>query len=187
MKELSLNVLDIVQNSLTAGASLVKITLIENEEGILTISVADNGKGMSKEILEGVTNPFYTTRTTRKVGLGIPLLKLAAEQTGGCVTIASKEKKEGADDHGTVITATFDTKSIDFTPVGDMVSTLCTLVQSGGDVDFEYSHTTPKGEVALSTREMRQMLGEDIPLSSFEVMEWLRGYLTEQYEVLKTN
>ncbi len=187
MKELSLNVLDIVQNSLTAGATLVKITLAENEEGILTLSVADNGKGMSKEILEGVTNPFYTTRTTRKVGLGIPLLKLAAEQTGGCVTIASKEKKEGVADHGTVITATFHTKSIDFTPLGDMVSTLCSLVQGGGDVDFEYSHKTPKGTVLLKTAEVRQMLGADIPLNNFEVMQWLREYLTEQYEVLKAN
>ena len=184
MKELSLNVLDIVQNSLTAGATLVKITLTENEEGILTLSVADNGKGMSKEILEGVTNPFYTTRTTRKVGLGIPLLKLAAEQTGGCVTIASKEKKRGVADHGTVITATFDTKSIDFTPLGDMIATFCTLVQRGDNVDFEYSHQTPKGTVELKTAEMRQMLGADIPLNSFEVMEWLEGYLTEQYEVL---
>ena len=187
MKELSLNVLDIVQNSLTAGASLVKISLTENEQGILTLSVADDGKGMSEEILKGVTNPFYTTRTTRKVGLGIPLLKLAAEQTGGCVTIASKEKKEGADDHGTVITATFDTRSIDFTPIGDMVSTISCLVQRGGDVDFEYSHKTPKGEVALSTREMRQMLGADIPLNSFEVIKWLEEYLTEQYNVLKIN
>ncbi len=187
MKELSLNVLDIVQNSLTAGASLVKITLTENEEGILKLTVADDGKGMSKEILEGVTNPFYTTRTTRKVGLGIPLLKLSAEQTGGTLTIFSKEKKEGTGDHGTVITATFDTKSIDFTPLGDMVSTLCTLVQRGGEVDYEYSHSTPKGAVTLSTREMRQMLGEGIPLNSFEVIQWLEGYLTEQYEVLNAN
>ena len=186
MKELSLNILDITENSVKAGATLTEINISETDEA-LVLTITDDGYGMKSEILETVTNPFTTTRTTRKVGMGIPLLKLAAEQTGGCVTIASKEKKEGADDHGTVITATFDTKSIDFTPVGDMVSTLCTLVQSGGDVDFEYSHTTPKGEVLLSTAEMRQMLGEDIPLSSFEVMEWLRGYLTEQYEVLKTN
>ena len=187
MKELSLNVLDIVQNSLTAGASLVKITLAEDEEGILTLSVADNGKGMSKEILEGVTNPFYTTRTTRNVGLGIPLLKLAAEQTGGNLKIVSKEKGEGTTDHGTVITATFDTNSIDFTPVGDMISTVCSLVQRGGDVDFEYSHQTPRGSVCVETAQMREMLGEDIPLNSFEVLEWLKEYLTEQYNVLKAN
>lgn len=187
MKELSLNVLDIVQNSLTAEATLVKIDLTEDENGWLTLSVADDGKGMSEEVLKGVTDPFYTTRTTRKVGLGIPLLKLSAEQTGGFVTISSKQRSEGTTDHGTVIKATYDTKSIDFTPIGDMVSTLCSLVQRGGEVDFEYSHVTPSGSVTLKTAEMRQMLGADIPLNSFEVLEWLKSYLTEQYEALKTN
>lgn len=187
MKELSLNVLDIVQNSLTAEATLVKIDLTEDENGWLTLSVADDGKGMSEEVLKGVTDPFYTTRTTRKVGLGIPLLKLSAEQTGGFVEITSKQRSEGTTDHGTVVKATFDTKSIDFTPIGDMVSTLCSLVQRGGGVDFEFSHVTPKGSVTLQTAEMRQMLGADISLNSFEVLVWLKDYLTEQYEALKTN
>ena len=73
MKELSLNILDITQNSLTAGATLVGISLLEDEQGILTLTISDDGKGMSEEIVKGVTNPFYTTRTTRKVGLGLPL------------------------------------------------------------------------------------------------------------------
>lgn len=181
MKELSLNILDITQNSLTAGATLVGISLIEDEKGKLTLIISDNGKGMDEETLKGVTNPFYTTRTTRKVGLGLPLLKLAANQTGGDISITSKVKDGECTDHGTTVTATFDTKSIDFTPIGDMTSTICTLIQGNDKVDFEYIHKTPAAEVKLSTKEMRQMLGEDIPLSSFEVIAWVREYLLEHY------
>ena len=185
MKELSLNILDITQNSLTAGATLVGISLLEDEQGILTLTIFDDGKGMSEEIVKGVTNPFYTTRTTRKVGLGLPLLKLAAEQAGGDLKIVSRVDDGATLHHGTTVTATFDTKSIDFTPIGDMVSTLCTLIQGNDKVDFEYIHKTPAGQVTLSTKEMRQMLGEDIPLSSFEVLAWVKEYLIEQYDALK--
>lgn len=185
MKELSLNILDITQNSLTAGATLVGISLLEDEQGILTLTISDDGKGMSEEIVKGVTNPFYTTRTTRKVGLGLPLLKLAAEQAGGDLKIVSMVDDGVTLHHGTTVTATFDTKSIDFTPIGDMVSTLCTLIQGNDKVDFEYIHKTPAGQVTLSTKEMRQMLGEDIPLSSFEVLAWVKEYLIEQYDALK--
>lgn len=185
MKELSLNILDITQNSLSAGASLVCISLIEDANSILTLKISDNGKGMSEEIVKGVTNPFYTTRTTRKVGLGLPLLKLAANQAQGDIDIVSKVEDGVTPDHGTTVTATFNTKSIDFTPIGDMVSTLCTLIQGNDKVDFEYIHKTPAGQVTLSTNQMRQMLGADIPLSSFEVIDWVKEYLSEQYDALE--
>ena len=103
MKELSLNILDIAQNSFSAGASLTEVILDETTE-TLVITIKDNGCGMSKETLEQVSNPFYTTRTTRSVGLGIPLLKLAAEQTGGEVVIESSRNTEN---HGTVIKSVF--------------------------------------------------------------------------------
>ncbi len=182
MKELSLNVLDITQNSITAGATLIEISLIEDEQGILTLRIADDGCGMSEETVRRVIDPFYTTRTTRKVGMGIPLLKLAAEQAGGEVHIQSVTKEADSINHGTVITATFDTKSIDFTPVGDMVSTLCTIIQGHPEVDYRYLHQTAAFHVSLDTAELRAVLGADIPLSSFEVIGWISDYLTQQYQ-----
>ena len=98
MKELSLNILDITENSLKAGATLTEISLIQ-EGNTLTLSITDDGSGMPEEIVRGVTDPFYTTRTTRKVGLGLPLLKLAAEQTGGGINIESRHIDTHPDDH----------------------------------------------------------------------------------------
>ena len=118
MKELSLNVLDITKNSVKAGATLIDISLVE-VGSLLTMTITDNGCGMKPEVVETVMNPFYTTRTTRKVGMGVPLLMLAAEQTGGTVTIQSRHEEEHPEDHGTVVTATFHTDHIDFTPIGD--------------------------------------------------------------------
>ena len=108
MKELSLNILDVAKNSVVAGASLVEITLNTDVEGKLTLCIKDDGCGMSEQTVRNVTDPFYTTRTTRKVGLGLPLLKLAAEQTGGTLEIVSSQSEQN---HGTTVKATFDTKS----------------------------------------------------------------------------
>ena len=181
MKELSLNILDIVENSVKAGASLTEITVSETDE-LLTLTVKDNGCGMSEETEKSVIDPFYTTRTTRKVGLGIPLLKLAAEQTGGGIEITSKTKEEDETAHGTVITARFYKNHLDFTPLGDVVSTMQTLVQGHPDVDFLFVHTAPGRNVSLDTREMREILGEDVPLNSFEIISWIGDFLKEQYE-----
>lgn len=178
MKELSLNVLDITKNSVRAQAKNILISLTLDEVGLLTLVIKDDGCGMDDETLKRVSDPFYTTRTTRKVGMGIPLLKLASEQAGGEVNI---ESTVGV---GTCVTATFDTKSLDFTPIGDIVSTVVTLIMGAPDIDFLYLHTTPLGEVRLDTRELRAVLGEDVSLSNFEVVEWMRGYLEEQYEIL---
>ena len=128
MKELSLNILDVAENSVKAGASLIGIELDETGD-LLTLRITDNGCGMTPEILAGVTDPFYTTRTTRKVGLGLPLLKLAAEQTGGTMTVTSRHESTYPEDHGTEVTATFHTNHIDCTPMGDVVSSVVTLIQ----------------------------------------------------------
>ncbi len=180
MKEISLNILDIVQNSVKAGASLIEIT-IEEDEKRLAFSVKDNGCGMTEEFLARVTSPFSTTRTTRKVGLGIPLLKMAAEMTGGSFSIKSKSEKEHAD-HGTITEAVFRKDNIDCVPLGDIVGTVCTLVNGIGDEDYLFLHRLPQGEVRLSTAEMREMLGEDIPLSAPEIVGWVKDHLTEAYE-----
>jgi hypothetical protein len=179
MKELSLNILDITENSVKAKASLVEITITESHD-ILTICIKDNGTGMSAETLENVRNPFYTTRKTRNVGMGIPLLQIAAEQTGGCVTIESTHMNDSPENHGTTVTATFHKNHIDFTPLGDIVSSVTTLIQGHPDVDFCFRHELPEKTVFLDTRELRNIL-EDVPLDTFEVLVWIKESLTEQY------
>ncbi len=182
MKELSLNILDITQNSITAGADNIEISIVEDENGWLKLTITDDGCGMSEETVRNVVNPFYTTRTTRKVGMGIPLLKLASEQTGGQLSIASKHKDKHPDTHGTVISATFDTKHLDFTPLGDIISTVCTIIQGHPEVDYIFCHKTPDREVQLDTKELREALGEGISLAEFEIINWIAEYLREQYE-----
>lgn len=181
MKELSLNILDIAENSVKAGASLVQILLKETPD-TLTLTIADNGCGMTAEVLRGVTDPFYTTRTTRKVGLGIPLLKLAAEQTGGSVRLTSRAAAEDPENHGTEVVAVFHPNHIDFTPMGDIVSTLITLIQGNPQLDFLFLHESESGRVELDTRNLREVLGADVPLNSFEVLQWIEEYLREQYQ-----
>ena len=173
-----MNILDVAKNSVTAGASLIQINLLTDGEGWLTLTIADNGCGMSKETLQNVTDPFYTTRTTRKVGLGLPLLKLATEQAGGSLHIESSQE-EGSS--GTKLVARFDTKNIDCMPLGDIVSTVCILIAGSPEIDFEFSDVTPNREVSLKTRELRAVLGEEISLAEPEVQGWMREYLQEQY------
>ncbi len=183
MKELSLNILDITQNSVTAGAKNISISLVEACDGWLTLDIIDDGCGMSEDILRTVMDPFYTTRTTRKVGMGIPLLKLACEQTGGELKIKSKDINASPDEHGTSLCATFDTKHIDMTPIGDMVSTVEVLLQGHPEIDYVYLHKSPRFSVEMDTKELRAVLG-DISLGEPEILEWIRGYLSEQYEHL---
>ncbi len=180
MKELSLNILDITMNSVKAGASVIGIA-IEETDTRLTIVIKDNGCGMTEETVKKLADPFYTTRTTRKVGLGVPLLTLAAEQTGGHVTIVSDTAEESPTAHGTTVTAVFCKDHLDFTPLGDMISTMTTLIQGSPTIDFEFTHTTPTREVRLFTAELREVLGEEVPLSAFEVLQWIEAYLKEQY------
>ncbi|MBE6649938.1 MAG: sensor histidine kinase [Ruminococcaceae bacterium] len=179
MKELSLNILDIAMNSVKAGASLISIKIDESDDKLL-ITITDDGCGMSEDMVKRVTDPFCTTRTTRKVGLGIPFYKLAAEQTGGKLEINSKTKENNDAVSGTEVKALFMKNHIDCLPLGDIISTVCTLIQGSPDINFEFSHKY-NNEVYLSTAEMRQILG-DIPLNSPDVLVWVREYLNEQYE-----
>ncbi len=179
MKELSLNILDITENSVKAGATLTEISIIEKGD-TLTLIIKDDGCGMSDETLKTVENPFYTTRTTRKVGLGIPLLKMAAEQTGGNVKIVSST---ATDSHGTTVTALFYKNHLDFTPLGDVKETLLTLIQGHPDTDFLFVHQNDNNEARLDTRELRTVL-EGVPLNTYEVLQWIKEYLNEQYQLL---
>lgn len=177
MKELSLNILDVAKNSVRAGASLIKISIDTDTDGILTLTIEDNGCGMDEDMVKNVTDPFCTTRTTRKVGLGLPLLKMAAEQTGGGLYITSSVEKGNS---GTVLRASFDTKSIDCMPMGDIVSTVCILIAGSPEIDFEFSDISPERSVELKTKELKEVLG-DISLAEPEIQMWMSEYLKEQY------
>lgn len=179
MKELSLNILDIAENSLKAKASLCEISILEDED-TLTVTIADDGEGITEEVLKTVINPFYTTRTTRKVGMGLPLLKLEAEQTGGNMEIESKHISLFPDTHGTKVSALFYKKHIDCVPLGDVVSTIVTLIQGHPDSDFLFKHIMTNKEIVFDTREIREVLG-DVPLDTYDVIKWIGEFLNEMY------
>ena len=178
MKEIALYALDIAQNSITAAATRLELTLLETEEE-LVLTIADNGKGMSPELLARVSDPFTTTRTTRKIGLGIPLLRMAAEQTGGGVDIQS------ALGVGTTTTARFRAGHIDCPPVGDMADTVTLLLQGAPMLELHYTHTVGEDSVQLTTEELRAQLGPDISLAEPEIILWIREYLHEQEMLLR--
>lgn len=181
MRELSLNILDIAQNSIVAGASLTEILVKEDTvKNELLIGIYDNGKGMTEEQVRNVQDPFFTTRTTRKVGMGIPLFKMAAEQTGGSFIITSQVGV------GTKVEALFKTDSIDFTPLGDMASTMSTIVCMNEDKDFIYTRKVDDREFKFSSADIKTIL-EGVPLSEPSVINWVEGYISEQTEQLFKN
>ena len=178
MRELSLNVLDIAQNSISANASLIEIELIENTENhSLLIGIYDNGKGMTPEQVESVRDPFFTTRTTRKVGMGIPLFRFAAEMTGGKFEI---ESEVGV---GTKVRAYFMTNHLDFTPIGDMTSTMISLITMNLHIDFLYRRKVDDKEFTVDTRQLKEILG-DVPLNEPSIAMWIQQYMNENTKQL---
>lgn len=178
MRELSLNVLDIAQNSVSAKASLVEVELIEDtEKHELLIGIYDNGKGMTQEQVKNVRDPFFTTRTTRKVGMGIPLFKFAAEMTGGKLEI---ESEVGV---GTKVRAYFKTDHLDFTPIGDMTSTIISLVTMNLHIDFIYRRKFNDKEFTVDTRQLKEILG-DVPLNEPSIASWITQYINENTKQL---
>lgn len=153
MTSLSLNILDIVQNSIRAGARLITIDITESiKKDSLEIMIEDNGYGIPEEILEKVTDPFVTTRTTRKIGLGLPLLKQHANMAGGDVEIKSVKDK------GTKVTASFKLSHLDRQPMGDIAGVVTILIAANPKIDFLYRHTTDKGKYEFSTSETKEVL-----------------------------
>jgi len=175
MRELSLNIMDVAQNSVSAGASLIEIDLAEQTaDSLLTITITDNGRGMTEDELGRVTDPFYTTRTTRDVGLGVPFFKMSSEMTGGSFSIKS------APGVGTTVTARYRTDHIDMTTVGDMNETVLLLIFSSPHLDWLYNRTCDGAGFTLDTRQLREVLGDDVPLNDNDVAAWIREYLAEQ-------
>nr|WP_315024028.1 ATP-binding protein [uncultured Aminipila sp.] len=173
MTEISLNILDIAENSIRAEASLITIAvIIDNPKNSLTTIIKDDGKGMSEEQLHKAVDPFFTTRTTRKVGMGIPFFKLAAESTGGNFTIRSEIGK------GTEIKASFGLSHIDRMPLGDINSTIYTLIAFNTNIDFVYIYSYNRKEFRLDTRKFKEIL-DGIPLNTPEILTYLQEYLDE--------
>lgn len=179
MNELALHIYDIVQNSVRANAENVWITINEDHsQNELMIRIKDDGSGMSEEVARKVRDPFYTTRTTRDVGLGISLFELAAEQCNGYLTL---DTKLGV---GTTLEVMFEHNHINRSPLGDMVETIYLLCL--GDVNIIYSHTIDGNTFNFAKAEILEVLG-DVPLTNIEVKAWLEDYIRQNLESLSGN
>jgi len=173
MKDLSLHILDIVQNSISAKATLTQITIDEdkfNNRYVLTIE--DNGTGMSPEVLAKVTDPYTTSRKTRKVGLGLPLLKLNTEFANGSFDITSELGV------GTKVTAIFEFDHIDRVPIGDIAGVVVMLASMNPNLEFIYKHTTPKGVYIFDTKEIKVVL-EDLSIQNISIQKYLKELIEE--------
>jgi hypothetical protein len=172
MREISMHLLDVMENSLAAGATRVEVIIEEDlSADRLNITIQDNGRGMSAEVLARVFDPFYTTRKTRHVGLGLPLFKAAAQRCNGDVTL---ESEVGV---GTTLHATFQHSHVDRAPLGNMTKTLVTFIL-GGTCDLFYRHRVGEQEFTFDTAEIREELG-GVPLTHPEVRRWLQGFIAE--------
>ena len=173
MKQLSENILDITMNSVRAGSPLTEVSVTE-EGNMLTLLIKDTGCGMTAEQVANVTDPFFTTRKTRKVGLGLPFLKMEAELTGGSFSI---ESTVGV---GTEVKASFDMSHIDSIPLGDMPETVMTIIGAAPDKDLIFTHKSGEKQISLDTRDLRAQL-EGVPLDTPDVLIWVKEYLEGAY------
>jgi anti-sigma regulatory factor (Ser/Thr protein kinase) len=173
MIELSLHILDVAENSTRAGAKNVYITIEEDSaRDTLSLEIRDDGAGMKEDMLNKVTDPFFTTKTVRNVGLGLPMLAQAAEKTCGRFSFESKEGE------GSRVAAEFRLGHIDRQPLGDMASTLVTLIAGNTDVDFIYRHRHNEKEYVLDTRDVRIEI-EDVPINALAVLSLIREFIQD--------
>lgn len=173
MTEIALNVLDVAQNSVRAGADLIVISVkADTKRDRMVILIEDNGCGMTPEQIKNVEDPFFTTRTTRKVGLGVPFYKYAALATGGDFEIRSEIGK------GTAVRAEFVLSHVDRMPLGDMCATMHMLITFNTDIDFLYTYTVDEQTFTLDTREFKEIL-EGVPLDAPEVSSYIEEFLKE--------
>jgi Histidine kinase-, DNA gyrase B-, and HSP90-like ATPase len=178
VKDISYHILDIVQNSLHAGATDISVNLTENTADCkLILEISDNGCGMTAEELKKVIDPFFTTSVTKKVGLGLPLLKQNVELTRGTFSMESVEHK------GTLITAVFHNNHIDMIPMGDLAITFKTLIAANPDINFIYRHTRNNRNFVLNTEEVRSEL-EDVKLNTPEVLNYLADFIRDNLKAL---
>jgi anti-sigma regulatory factor (Ser/Thr protein kinase) len=173
MLELAMHILDIAENSVRAGAKLVTIRIVEDfKKDLYVLEIADNGRGMNAEERQRALDPFYTTKKVRKVGLGLPMLKIASTNTGGEFRLDSEVGG------GTTVTAKFRREHIDRQPLGNIASSLIGLILGNPGVDFFYHHCINGRSYTLDTRELKKEL-EDVPLSHPEVTKFIREHINE--------
>ena len=171
LRDISLHIHDLTENSIAAGARLVTIKLVA-ENGMLALEIGDNGKGMSPEMLSRVEDPFTTSRTERKVGMGIPFFKLACEQTGGDFKITSEPGK------GTELRGRFVIDNIDRLPLGDIGETVGMLIYESPDLHYIVTLKKSEDEFVFDTDEVREQL-EGTPINDFEIVQWIKEYINE--------
>ncbi|MBS4535953.1 sensor histidine kinase [Clostridium sp. D2Q-14] len=174
MKELSLHILDIIQNSISGKATNIEIDIVENpKDNIFQISIKDNGIGIKKSILKDVLNPFVTTRNTRNVGLGLSLFKSTAERSNGKLILKSKENI------GTEVYVEMEYDNIDRPPLGSIEDTLIAIMSGEGDrINIKYRHNVSGKVFAFDAAKIKNII-QDVDIESPEVIMWLRGYIKE--------
>jgi anti-sigma regulatory factor (Ser/Thr protein kinase) len=177
VKEIALHILDITQNSIEAGADKISIS-VRDVGNTFSFTVDDNGKGMDKAIIEKITDPCYTTRQTRKVGMGLAFLKQNTAATGGKVEIESEINK------GTIVKASFISNHIDRPPVGDLAGVLLQLLTGNGEIDFFIYCQTDNGVFELNSIELKEVL-DDVPLNSLKIRKYLKGLIEENIKGLR--
>ena len=173
MKELALHIMDVAQNSIRARATVIDISISEsNKNNRLVIEIRDNGEGIPDEILTKITDPYTTSRTTRKVGLGLPLLRHHVELTGGRIGIYSQQGR------GTRVEAIFVKDHIDLQPLGDLPGVIKLLLAANPEIDFTYTHETDNGKFIFSSAEAREML-EVKAFNDYSLLEQIKELLIE--------
>ena len=178
MEDLSLHILDIAENSIDAGAKNIVITVCEDSAAdLLSIEITDDGKGMTREVAEGAADPFYTTRTTRTVGLGLPLLREAAEAANGTLILRSAPRA------GTAIRATFQLSHIDRKPLGLMADTIVALIARPNEIDIIFTHRRDGKTVVFDTKELRRLMAGRA-LNTVRGLNAVREYLSKEEDTL---
>lgn len=181
MKELALHIQDIAENSIRAGASLIEIHIRENPElNRMTITLQDNGCGMDEETVQKAVNPFYTTKTVRRVGMGLSMFKQAAEQAGGRFMIESSPGK------GTRVEAEFVLNHVDRQPLGDMAGAVVALLMTDENIDILYRHSMNGDDFILDTRVIRETL-EDVSVCEPQVLQFIRGLIIDRENLSEDN
>lgn len=176
MKNIAQHILDIAHNAISAESTLIDIYILKShKKNLLELLIKDDGKGMSKEMLDKVADPYTTSRTTRKVGMGIPLLKQNAEQSAGKFSISSAEKK------GTMVNASFQLDHLDTPPMGHVVDSVVGLATSQTEIDFIFTYMTDHGEFIFSTKDVKEAL-EGTPMHEPQVTRYLKEMIIENIE-----
>jgi anti-sigma regulatory factor (Ser/Thr protein kinase) len=173
LKELSLHILDLAENSIKARATIIRITIIEDfSKDILSIVIEDNGSGMDEEFLKVVADPFITTRTTRNVGLGVSLMKAASERCDGSFSIDSTKGK------GTKVTSTFKHSHIDRAPIGNVGQTIVALINHNDAIEYVYTHNIDDQRFIFDTREIKKLI-EGVSIRKNEILLWISEYIND--------